>query len=526
MQESKQTRGDRPAQREAVGTEAGLPRQEGVWADQSSSADQLRQLRSMMDKGPRMIAQRQVAKAMDQSPSGKALRSRALQMNAVQAHDDTLESEDSEDVLHSDEADAGQAEAGDQPESEEDIFEAQREAIPLLGETHHLEYRKVGSEFVLGVASTWAEAAAIHTALRLRGVSAAWRASYLVVRGAHDARTTALRDLQTAERQLDALPRERRSRSRSPAPRGGRGGGRAGSGARSRSRSRSRERNQPSEADRLRQAVLDLRIDLINAIGQERRAVNAFVAISANEFSTEVAEILGANMPAIKLDTDVVVADANTVRYHTGDQADPIPITWYKPTASYATVTVLDGLTNANVVLSPFAANPQVAAPDGTTYQLGVTAANHPVIGDVLLNNPKHGKTRTRQQLLNTALTSMGYNMAGQDGDHVKDLGFGGSDIDANFWPLTSATNRYAFTGWRSSYYLNYKTGTQGAGGAQIVKKAPLNAGNMVGKYVQIVAEQATASPNGNNSAASGSSTAWGQQENIIARNGAAIAEA
>ena len=521
--ESRQTQGDRTTLRETAGAEPGQVRQDDVWEDQSASAVQLRQLRAMMDTGPRVAAQRQMAEAMDQSRGGLALRTPATQMNQEWEADDTLESKDSEDVLGSEQADVGQAGADDQTGSEEEFFEAQREAIPLLGETHHLEYRKAGSEFVLGVASSWAEAAEIHVALRQKNPSQAWRASYLVVRAAHGARTAALSELRQAERQLEALPRERRSRSRSPAARAGRGGGAAG---RSRSRSRSRDRNQPSEADRLREVVIGLRISFINAIAQERQAVKAFIAISANEFSTEVAEILGANMPAIRLDTDVAAADANTVRYHAGTPADPIPITWYKPTASYATVTVLDELTHNNVVLSPFAANAAVAAPDGTRYQFGVTAANHPVIGDVLINNPKHGKTRTRQQQLNAALTSMGYNMAGLDGDHVKDLGFGGGDVDANFWPLASTTNRYAFTGWRSSYYLNYKTGTQGAGGAQVIKKAPLNAGNMVGKYVQIVAEQATNNPNGNNSAASGSSTAWGQQQNIIARNGAAIAEA
>ncbi|MBY0573495.1 MAG: hypothetical protein K2P84_07420, partial [Undibacterium sp.] len=97
-----------------------------------------------------------------------------------------------------------------------------------------------------------------------------------------------------------------------------------------------------------------------------------------------------------------------------------------------------------------------------------------------------------------------------------------------NFWPLDRVTNRLAFTGWRSTYYLNFKTGQQAANGAYYVKKAPLNAGNMVGKYVRIVGEEASASPANNNTADSGSSTAWASTAagGVVERGGTTIAEA
>ena len=435
--------------------------------------------------------------------------------------EEPAENDENPGVLSDDTEDATNgAELTDQDE----FYAAQRQDIALLGETHHLEYKKMGDEFVLGVASTWADAAEIHIALRQKAVSATWRLRYLAVVAAHRAREKCKKDRLTlvlAEQRgrgnTTGNHRRGRSRSESPANRVSGGSGSA------RSRSRSRNRIEPVD---LMELLRVANLALLAAIEREKQTITAFVSISATEFNTEVAEILGANMPAITLDTDATAGDANAVRYHTGTFADPIPVTWYKPPASYATVTVLDDLTHANVVLNPFAANAQVRAPGSATlYSFGVTVPNRPVVGTILQNTPKHGKTRTEQQRLNGVLTAMGHNMAGLDGDHVTDLGFGGNDVISNYWPLNSVTNRYAFTGWRSTYYLNYKTGRTGAGAAQIIKKAPLNAGNLVNKYVQIVAEQATANPAGNNTSASGSSTAWGAAQNIIESGGTNIPE-
>lgn len=432
------------------------------------------------------------------------------QLNAYQQLADgktSAEAEKQPEETPTDEAETAELESDD-PVDLESFFTAQREAISVLNETHHLEYRMIGGEPSLGIASTWEDVSEIHVTLRQRAVSDEWRELWLVLDRAHRAVLTETAASRIAEREYSKL--------------NFRGSDRRGKGSATEAKQKEKI---IAKKDKARTAQLTAHGKLDRAIAREKTAARAFIHRSAAEFSVEVADILSTNMPVLTLDSDVAAVDAGAVRYHTGDILDPIPITWYKPVASYPTVNVHDSATAANVALQPFGANPVVRDPYGQNHQFGVTVPNRPVIGSILRNTPKHGKSRANQAAYNGVLASMGYNMAGEDGDHVLDLGFGGNDIIDNYWPLDSVTNRLAFTGWRSTYYLNYKTGRANLAGHEEVVKAPLNAGNLIGKYVQIVAEEASASPVGNNTSASGSSTAWGAQQTIMDHTGAPVVE-
>jgi len=378
------------------------------------------------------------------------------------------------------------------------------EEIDLFEETHHLERHLVEDEYVLGVASDWNDLSAIHVQLRQLGTSQNWKNLWIE-----------LKEYRKEIKRLGLLVRADRIRFETFSD---------------------QYRNLGKRFDPYKKVALRKKSDaafrdmdrhqtLLDAeIRKENRAAREFIELSAQEFSTETAEILGAKMPKVSYDSDVAPADANNVRYHTGDINDPIPITWYKPAGSYNNIQVTDQQTNLPVTLQPFGANAAVQDSKGKSWTFGA-AANQITTGTDLYNMPKHGKSRKKQQELNKVLADLGYNMAGEDGDHVKDLGFGGNDVIGNYWPLDSTTNRYAFTGWRSTYHLNFKTGDQDENGKEIVRKAALNSGDLIGKYVRVVAEEATNDPTGNNTSASGSDRTWGNQETIVDKRGNQIPE-
>ena len=138
--------------------------------------------------------------------------------------------------------------------------------------------------------------------------------------------------------------------------------------------------------------------------------------------------------------------------YHTGTAGDPIPIVFYKREADYAPIT-------ANGRTYHYPAGPQVTGRLGT-YDLRVNAANRYAVGTVIYNSKQWGDepaTRTRQVDINVALRRAGASMVGLDGDHVRDLGFGGQDVADNYWPLVANVNRRPFLGWRALYGVNYK---------------------------------------------------------------------
>ena len=137
----------------------------------------------------------------------------------------------------------------------------------------------------------------------------------------------------------------------------------------------------------------------------------------------------------------------------------PIPIVFYKSVSDYKPIIVPVN-TDSRVVPGTynFPNGPTVYGRKGK-YSLIVKNSNIFHVGSIL-ENSKDSNTRTTQIDINHALKEAGVQMKGLDGDHVRDLGFGGTDTPNNYWPLKSKINRRPFLGWRGSYGLNCIDGT------------------------------------------------------------------
>jgi hypothetical protein len=134
-----------------------------------------------------------------------------------------------------------------------------------------------------------------------------------------------------------------------------------------------------------------------------------------------------------------------------------IPITFYKSMDNYLPIVVPQNNADAIPGSYAFPNGPRVRGRKGW-HNLIVNGANHYKIGTVLIND-KENDDRATQIDINFALTNAGVNMNGKDGDHVRDLGFGGKDKADNYWPLQASINRRPFLGWRSNYGVNYLSG-------------------------------------------------------------------
>lgn len=150
--------------------------------------------------------------------------------------------------------------------------------------------------------------------------------------------------------------------------------------------------------------------------------------------------------------------DTSQFSYHTGKPNDRIPITWYKAPGDYPRLKLSD-----NTIVK-----------FGDTFtaagiSFGLSTDNAPKV-DWKLQKTAHNETREGQKSFNDALTNAGVkvekggnfvtpplgNTHQFDGDHVKDLGFGGQDIASNYWPLNSTINRRAFNGYNAGYVVHY----------------------------------------------------------------------
>lgn len=156
--------------------------------------------------------------------------------------------------------------------------------------------------------------------------------------------------------------------------------------------------------------------------------------------------------------------DTSQHTYHTGaDEAHAIPIVWYKAPEDYPAVVTSDKNEHS------FAGTAEASVDIGTK-KLGLATANRPGNAAFKLRKVAHDGDRSGQKDFNDALNANGagvkprggavkYNAlgaGGYDGDHVKDLGFNGSDAENNYWPLKAEINRRAFNGYNSGYIVNY----------------------------------------------------------------------
>ena len=157
---------------------------------------------------------------------------------------------------------------------------------------------------------------------------------------------------------------------------------------------------------------------------------------------------------------DRFMGDPNRT-YHTGTPGDPIPIMFYKnPEEDYEPIRVrVRGKKKARVESHDFPHGPTVQGRRGT-YSLEVDPSRVPAKGETIVNTKQAGdppSIRATQVDINHALAQAGADMTDKDGDHVLDLGFGGTDTADNYWPLKAHINRRPFHGWRALYGINYK---------------------------------------------------------------------
>lgn len=154
--------------------------------------------------------------------------------------------------------------------------------------------------------------------------------------------------------------------------------------------------------------------------------------------------------------------------YHTGSSSDPIPIVWYKDPRDYGPIHVkiqYRGTFNVQPVKAPktlyFNKGGSIRGFDGknvVSESFTVSDANKPKLG-WRVQKVAHSSKRKEQKRLNRVLKNAGFKMgrgSKLDGDHVKDLGFGGADQISNYWPLNSRINQRAAKGYNTSYVVNY----------------------------------------------------------------------
>lgn len=181
-------------------------------------------------------------------------------------------------------------------------------------------------------------------------------------------------------------------------------------------------------------------------------------------------------------------AERRAGQYFTGKTADQaIPIVWYKPPAEYPkiradrrTFEMKDGteVKLGSKTLKPVEENIPPANPgrDAKAFILRKVAHHETREGQKELNDllNEHAEVHNGKKWVKQPMGEKG----GFDGDHIKDLGFGGSDNAANYWPLAAKINRRAYTGYNSQYIVNYKT-DKGHLAAKPV-------GGLIGKYFKV----------------------------------------
>lgn len=133
--------------------------------------------------------------------------------------------------------------------------------------------------------------------------------------------------------------------------------------------------------------------------------------------------------------------------------ATAIPIVWYKRTEDYKDIRIPNGDANGHT---------DFTYPDGPTLNYGGEqfimrgADPAPFATGKTFENKRNTSDRTTQAKIRQALIAYGFDHAGLDGDHIQDLGFGGYDAAINVWPLDETINRRPYSGWRTSYGINY----------------------------------------------------------------------
>jgi hypothetical protein len=139
-----------------------------------------------------------------------------------------------------------------------------------------------------------------------------------------------------------------------------------------------------------------------------------------------------------------------------GSQADPFDLDWPKPASSGYQTLYFGGVTDkatkqsdmAAMVGQPLAGVPVRAyAPTSPTSLPGgeaVGLTTNISVGQVI--GPLSSSTTPGGGRINRIFAKYGFRAGseGLDGDHVKEIQFGGQDVVGNLWPLNASINRGA----------------------------------------------------------------------------------
>lgn len=189
--------------------------------------------------------------------------------------------------------------------------------------------------------------------------------------------------------------------------------------------------------------------------------------------------------------------------YKTGKtQAEAIPIIWYKDPTKYAELAPkgTDDWVGIGTKLEL-----KDRSDKTQTYNLADT--NILRRGRVLKKLRKQDQRKESakmRDLLNfnnyKARTGAIKGWSSHDIDHIRDLGFGGSDAKNNLWPLDSVTNQFAYTRYNSNYVLSYKT--KKSDGTDELKSTTIGA--LRNKFIKIKSIKHGAMPSESNTADAG----------------------
>ena len=189
-------------------------------------------------------------------------------------------------------------------------------------------------------------------------------------------------------------------------------------------------------------------------------------------------------------------------QYRSGhDATHAIPLVWYKPAEAYPRVRFYDLAAHKWKVVDAFD-DFSVTTADGEQHDFGVAAENRPSAfvkaGAYRLRKVAHSGDRGWQQFYNKVLVETGVKVetapgsnkfedfapSKADGDHVRDLGFGGTDTIENYWPLNPDVNRRAFMGYNGFYKLNLLEKSAPTSGYDT--GVAMRLGGLIGKYFYI----------------------------------------
>lgn len=172
---------------------------------------------------------------------------------------------------------------------------------------------------------------------------------------------------------------------------------------------------------------------------------------------------------------------------HYGTRRDPIPINWYKPPGSYLASIRLRPYPGAREkITAPKFGNTPVQARGGEVRRVGIIPTNQIGVGRTitLTGTPADEGARAESAKFGRLMSTLGFSMRNRDVDHVRDLAFGGRDVQSNLWPLATSINRRASTmgNWYSTYRIEYK---KREGGRKTADNKPI--GQLHGKVFKVV---------------------------------------